>query len=84
MKKLAPGSYFECYRCSRIESFYDIQLNIKGKKNILESFRDYVKTENLDGENKYDAGSHGLQVRGLLLLLWTAKSPTLPQAFLKD
>jgi len=48
--------------CSRIESFYDIQLNIKGKKNIMESFRDYVKTENLDGENKYDAGNHGLQV----------------------
>ena len=48
--------------CSRIESFYDIQLNIKGKKNIMESFRDYVKTENLDGENKYDAGTHGLQV----------------------
>ena len=40
-----------------------LQLNIKGKKNIMESFRDYVKTENLDGENKYDAGAHGLQVR---------------------
>ena len=26
-------------------------------------FRDYVKTENLDGENKYDAGAHGLQVK---------------------
>lgn len=28
----------------------------------MESFRDYVKTENLEGENKYDAESHGLQV----------------------
>ena len=47
--------------CSRTESFYDIQLNIKGKKNITESFRDYIKTENLDGDNKYDAGEHGHQ-----------------------
>jgi len=46
----------------RVESFYDIQLSIKGKRNIMESFRDYVKTENLEGENKYDAESHGLQV----------------------
>ena len=52
----------------RTESFYDIQLNIKGKKNITESFQDYIKTENLDGDNKYDAGEHGLQdaEKGLL------------------
>lgn len=58
-------SFIRCknvdYTSSRSESFYDIQLNIKGKRNIMESFRDYVKTENLDGENKYDAGTHGLQ-----------------------
>ena len=61
-------SFIRCknvdYTSSRTESFYDIQLNIKGKKNIIESFRDYIKTENLDGENKYDAGpNHGLQVK---------------------
>ena len=44
------------------ESFYDIQLNIKGKKSIVESFQDYIQTETLDGDNKYDAGSFGLQV----------------------
>merc|ERR1712223_1158005 len=59
-------SFIRCknvdYTSSRTESFYDIQLNIKGKKNIIESFRDYIKTENLDGENRYDAGpNHGLQ-----------------------
>ena len=55
--------YVNFYYFSRTESFYDVQLNIKGKKNIYESFRDYIKTENLDGENKYDAGpNHGLQV----------------------
>ena len=59
-------SFIRCknvdYTSSRTESFYDIQLNIKGKKTIYESFRDYIKTENLDGENKYDAGpNHGMQ-----------------------
>ena len=29
---------------------------------VYESFKDYVAVEVLDGENKYDAGSHGLQV----------------------
>ena len=50
------------YKSTRTESFYDIQLNIKGKKSIEESFTDYIQTESLDGENKYDAGSYGLQV----------------------
>jgi len=58
-------SYIRCknvdYKSTRTESFYDIQLNIKGKKSIEESFRDYIQTESLDGENKYDAGSYGLQ-----------------------
>ena len=30
---------------------------------VTESFRDYVEVETMDGENKYDAGEHGLQVR---------------------
>ena len=28
---------------------------------VLDSFDDYVTVEELDGENKYDAGDHGLQ-----------------------
>ncbi|XP_046819841.1 ubiquitin carboxyl-terminal hydrolase 7 isoform X2 [Vespa crabro] len=58
-------SFIKCknieYKSTREETFYDIQLNIKGKKNIYESFSDYVSTESLDGDNKYDAGEHGLQ-----------------------
>ncbi|KOB78939.1 Ubiquitin carboxyl-terminal hydrolase, partial [Operophtera brumata] len=46
---------------SRSETFWDIQLSVKGMKNIFESFDDYISTELLDGENKYDAGEHGLQ-----------------------
>ena len=49
------------FSSSRTEPFYDIQLNIKDKKNIHESFEDYVAVETLDGENKYDAGDYGLQ-----------------------
>ena len=58
-------SYIKCknvqYESSRSETFYDIQLNIKNKKNIYEAFDGYVETELLDGDNKYDAGPYGLQ-----------------------
>lgn len=75
-------SYIQCknvdYKSTRHETYYDIQLNIKGKKNseqafagisvssfglflVDESFKDYITTEVLDGDNKYDAGDHGFQ-----------------------
>lgn len=66
-------SYIRCknvdYKSTRSESFYDIQLNIKGKKSIIESFQDYIQTETLDGDNKYDAGTFGLQVSVLMISL---------------
>ena len=58
-------SYIQCknveYGSNRFERFYDIQLNINGKVNIYDSFRDYVAKETLSGENQYDAGDFGLQ-----------------------
>lgn len=58
-------SYIACKKVdcmsSRTEAFYDIQLNIKGKQNIYESFKDYITVESLDGDNRYDAGDFGLQ-----------------------
>ncbi|XP_076458949.1 ubiquitin carboxyl-terminal hydrolase 7-like isoform X2 [Babylonia areolata] len=58
-------SYIKCknveYASEREETFFDIQLNVKGKKNVHESFKEYVTVETLDGENKYDAGEFGLQ-----------------------
>ena len=39
----------------------DIMLDVKGMKNLYESFRDYVAIEMLDGKNKYPAGGFGLQ-----------------------
>ena len=60
-------SFIKCknvnYMSSREEAFYDVQLNVKGMKNVYESFKDYIEVEMLDGDNKYDAGEHGLQVR---------------------
>ncbi|KAK7043601.1 ubiquitin-specific protease ubp15 [Paramarasmius palmivorus] len=58
-------SYIKCvnvdYESSRVEDFNDIQLNVKGLKNLYESFKDYVQVETLDGENKYQAEGFGLQ-----------------------
>ncbi|KAJ3117728.1 hypothetical protein HDU96_005858 [Phlyctochytrium bullatum] len=58
-------SYIKCinvdYESSRIEDFYDIQLNVKGCKNLHESFINYIAVETLDGDNKYQAEGHGLQ-----------------------
>ncbi|KAH7702336.1 ubiquitin carboxyl-terminal hydrolase [Aphelenchoides avenae] len=58
-------SYIKCtdvaFESSREESFYDVQLNVKGIANIIESFRNYMLPEVLDDEDKYDAGPHGLQ-----------------------
>ena len=59
-------SFIKCknvnYMSSRQEAFYDVQLNVKDKKNVYESFKDYIEVESLEGDNKYDAGEHGLQV----------------------
>lgn len=30
---------------------------------VYGSFKDYVSVESLDGDNRYDAGDYGLQVR---------------------
>ncbi|KAF9328417.1 hypothetical protein BG006_008390 [Podila minutissima] len=70
IQKLFVGkmkSYIKCidvdYESSRVENFYDIQLNVKGCKTLRDSFANYIDVETLDGENKYQAEGHGLQVR---------------------
>lgn len=56
----AMKSYVKCvdveYESSRIEPFWDIQLNVRGFQNLQESFENYVEPELLSGDNKYDAG----------------------------
>ncbi|CAO0793297.1 unnamed protein product [Mucor circinelloides] len=68
ISKLFEGkmkSYIKCinvdYESSRVEDYYDIQLNVKGCKNLVDSFDDYITVETLEGDNKYQAEGHGLQ-----------------------
>jgi ubiquitin carboxyl-terminal hydrolase 7 len=39
----------------------DISLNVKGVKDLRESFQNYVLEETLDGDNKYHTEDFGLQ-----------------------
>ena len=68
LNKLFVGkmkSYIRClnvdYESSREEEFWDIQLNVKGMKDLHESFQNYVLEETLTGDNKYFAEGFGLQ-----------------------
>ncbi|KAI3915068.1 hypothetical protein MKW92_007257 [Papaver armeniacum] len=58
-------NYIECinvdYKSTRKESFYDLQLDVKGCKDVYASFDKYVEAERLEGDNKYHADQHGLQ-----------------------
>ena len=51
----------DCDDNHKLTSPLDIQLNVKGMKNLYESFKDYVAVETLDGDNKYMAEGYGLQ-----------------------
>ncbi|KAK9465799.1 hypothetical protein V1512DRAFT_265394 [Lipomyces arxii] len=58
-------SFVKCinvdFESSRSEDFWDIQLNVKGMKDLHESFKDYIQVETLSGENQYQATGYGLQ-----------------------
>jgi len=53
-------NYISClnvsYTSAREEEFMDVQLDVKGCKDLYESFSKYTEKEKLEGENKYDAG----------------------------
>ncbi|CAL9099651.1 unnamed protein product [Musa textilis] len=52
-------NYIECinvdYKSSRKESFYDLQLDVKGCHDVYASFDKFVEVERLEGDNKYHA-----------------------------
>ncbi|XP_054817460.1 ubiquitin C-terminal hydrolase 12-like isoform X1 [Prosopis cineraria] len=68
IQKLFEGhhmNYIECinvdYKSTRKESFYDLQLDVKGCRDVYASFDKYVEVERLEGDNKYHAEQYGLQ-----------------------
>ncbi|KAL0008200.1 hypothetical protein SO802_009702 [Lithocarpus litseifolius] len=58
-------NYIECinvdYKSTRKESFYDLQLDVKGCRDVYASFDKYVEVERLEGDDKYHAEQYGLQ-----------------------
>ncbi len=68
VERLFRGKLKNVLRCTEVdyesvreESFYDLQLTIKGVPNLQESFERYVATEMLCGDNQYRTDSFGLQ-----------------------
>jgi len=66
--KLFQGKIITHIQCTEIdvksnktETFNDIQLNVKGCKNIIDSFDKYIEKEELTGDNKYLTEANGLQ-----------------------
>ncbi|CAI9095952.1 OLC1v1031999C1 [Oldenlandia corymbosa var. corymbosa] len=58
-------NYIECinveFKSTRKESFYDLQLDMKGCKDVYALFDKYVEVEHMEEDNKYHAEGHGLQ-----------------------
>jgi len=58
-------TYLTCvnvdYESSRKEKFMQLNLQVRGIKGLAESFREYIKPERLDGDNKYMTEGYGKQ-----------------------
>ncbi|XP_068662753.1 ubiquitin carboxyl-terminal hydrolase 26-like isoform X2 [Aristolochia californica] len=72
VQDLFRGSISHVTRCSvcgkeseassKTEDFYELELNIKGLKNLNDSLDDYLSVEELQGENQYFCESCGTRV----------------------
>ena len=68
VKDIFCGKMINYIRCTKVqyesireETFYDIQLPIKGFKDVYASLRDYTQEEDLTGDNQYDTVKLGKQ-----------------------
>ncbi|CAN1768243.1 Ubiquitin carboxyl-terminal hydrolase 26 [Linum perenne] len=59
----------KCSKCgnaseasSKMEDFYELELNVKGLKSLNESLDDYLSVEKLDGDNQYFCSSCNMRV----------------------
>ena len=65
---LFKGKYRNYIRCrnvpftsSREEDFYDLQMVVRGCPNLRESFKQYTASDELVGDNQYEAEGYGKQ-----------------------
>lgn len=74
-------SFIKCvnveYESKREETFYDIQLDVKGCNSVYDSFKKYTEKEILDGENQYDAGEEFGKQDAQKGVIFTAFPPVL-------
>lgn len=85
-------NFVECvnvdFKSTRQEVYADLQLLVRGCKDMYDSFNKYVEVEDLNGQNQYQAEGHGLQVRpaftsrGKLNSLWWRNARDICKAFL--
>jgi ubiquitin carboxyl-terminal hydrolase 7 len=68
MAHLFRGKFTNYVRCvnvddvsTRDEDFYDLQMPVKGCKDLYASLDEYVKEETLDGDNQYQSERYGKQ-----------------------
>lgn len=68
MAHLFRGKFTNYVRCinvadesQRDEDFYDLQIPVKGCKDLYASLDEYVKEEILDGDNQYHSETYGKQ-----------------------
>ncbi|XP_070665822.1 ubiquitin C-terminal hydrolase 13-like isoform X3 [Malus domestica] len=58
-------NYIECfnvdYKSTWKESFYDLQLDVKGCRDVYASFSKFLEVKRLEGDNKYHSEELGLQ-----------------------
>lgn len=58
-------NYVRCmhvdFESTREETFMDLQLDVKGCRDVRESFLKYCEVETLEGDNKYHSDKFGLQ-----------------------
>lgn len=69
INKLFEGrilKFIEClnvdYKSTKRDDYMDIFLDVKGCKNVYESFDRLTAEERLEGDNQYNAEGHGMQV----------------------
>ena len=67
-KSLFEGKYQSVIKCLNVDYestkddfFTTINLSVKGNNTIEDSIRQYIASENLDGDNKYDTQIYGKQ-----------------------